>query len=310
MKKITLFTLLVLLAGLLFAADGRFVYPLVHVKDGDAQHITAENDQILVHNNRQLWIYTLFNPLQPRMEASYISTHKVEDVNLQGNSYIYVSSQEAGMMLAPVDSLSQYGRIYFTNTLIGDKVRREGATLYIADRYRGIDIINVGRGGSYDFLGNFSEKWGIRDFDAEYPYIYALNDFGFVMIDVSDLSYPIGLSTYYQLSDATMLVKDGDYVYIGAGQDLFVLSVRDVDNPMMISQYRLPNEIQAMKIKDKRLFLALGRGGIKILDISVANQMRDINTFYPPGAAVDVALYDDYIFVAVGKDGWVIYEYR
>ena len=32
MKKITLFTLLVLLAGMLFAADGRFVYPLRMLK--------------------------------------------------------------------------------------------------------------------------------------------------------------------------------------------------------------------------------------------------------------------------------------
>ncbi|MCB5234879.1 MAG: hypothetical protein LHW60_06550 [Candidatus Cloacimonetes bacterium] len=310
MKKFMLISLAILLSGLLFAADGRFVYPLVQVQDSDTQNIIAENDQVLVYNNRQLWIYSLFNPLQPRLEASYISTHKMEDVNLQGNSYIYVSSQEPSMSLNAVETLGQLGRIYFTNTLIGDKIRREGATLYVADRYRGIDIINVGRGGSNDFLGNFAEKWGIRDFDAEYPYLYALNDFGFAMIDVSDLSYPIGVSTYYQISDATMLVKDGDYVYIGAGQDLFVLSIRQLDKPTLISQYRLPNEIQAMKIKDKRLFMALGRGGVKILDIGTANQIRDINTFYPPGAAVDIELYNDYIFVAMGKDGWVIYEYK
>ena len=41
------------------------------------------------------------------MEASYISTHKVEDVNLQGNSYIYVSSQEGNDARAG-GSLSQY----------------------------------------------------------------------------------------------------------------------------------------------------------------------------------------------------------
>lgn len=310
MKKLTAILLLMLLLSSLMGAESRFVYPVVAVPDVDAQKITAENDQVLIHNSRQLWVYTLFNMYRPRLETSYISTHKVEDVNLLGNSYIYASSQEAGMALSPVDSLSQYGRIYFTNTLIGDKITREGATLYIADRYRGIDFINVGRGGSYDFLGNFSEKWGIRDFDAEYPYIYALNDFGFVMVDVSDFGFPIGLSTYYQLSDATQLIKDGDYVYIAAGQDLFVLSVRDIEKPVMLTQYRLANEIQAMQIKDKRLFLALGRGGVKILDISAANQMRDINTFFPPGAAIDIALMDDYIFVALGKDGWVIYEYR
>ncbi len=310
MKKLILSVLIAITLLGCGGVESRFIYPLGQITDVHAEKIEVSDSQVLVRDSHNLWVYSTFNAWQPRLEAGFRSDYRIEDVNFQAGNQIYVSSQEASNAVSVVDSLSQYGRIYFINTVIGDEMSREGATLYVADRYRGIDIINLGQGGSTELLANFAEKWGIRDFVVEYPYIYALNDFGFITVDISDQSFPLSISTNYQIPDATQLEKHGEYVYIGADKELLVLSVRDLKKPKLITRVAFFNQIQALAIKDERLFTALGKGGVKIVDISVPNKAREIHTFYPPAMALDIAVESDYIFVAMGKDGWMIYEYR
>lgn len=310
MKSLILIIMILSLALGAGAVDNRFLYPLGQIKDVEANSIQVADSQVLTHNLSQLWVYSTFNAWQPRLEASYYSEYRIEDVNFQAGNRIYLSSHEPANNVSTIDSLSLYGRIYFIDTVIGDKITREGSTLYVADRYRGIDIIDIGGGVSTELVANFSEKWGIKDFVAKYPYIYALNDFGFVTVDISNQNFPLSIATNYQIPDATKLVKYGEYVYIAAGKEILVLSVRDPDNPILLVQTPFFNVIQALAVKDNRLFVALGQGGVKVLDISVPNRINEINTFYPPAAVVDIALYNDYIYVAMGKDGWMIYEYR
>jgi len=296
--------------SLALALDNRFVYPLGVVEDSQAYSIEVEAGTVLVRNEYQMWVYSTFNAWQPKLEGSFSSLHPIEDVNLQGSDYIYVSSHEPTNSITEIDSLNTYAKIFFVKTIIGDKMTREGSTLYVADRFRGIDIFDVGRGGGKDLIASFSEKWGIRDFTAEYPNLYALNDFGVVTVDISQQDFPLSIATNYQIADATHLVKSGEYLFVSAGKQLQVISVRNIDEPTLVAQIRLANEVQGMAIKDQRLFMALGKGGVKIFDISVPNRLLDINTFYPPHAAFDIDLENSYIYVAMGREGWMIYEYR
>ncbi|MCB5264646.1 MAG: hypothetical protein PHG34_00040 [Candidatus Cloacimonetes bacterium] len=310
MRSLILTILLVLFTLVAGAVDNRFLYPLGQIKGVEANRIQVADSQVLTHNLSQLWVYSTFNAWQPRLEASFYSEYRIEDVNFQAGNRIYLSSHEPANNVSPIDSLNLYGRIYFIDTVIGDKLTREGSTLYVADRYRGIDIIDIGGGVSTELMANFSEKWGIKDFVATYPYLYALNDFGFVTVDISNQNFPLSIATNYQIPDATKLVKYGEYIYVAAGKEVLVLSVRDPDNPILVTQIPFFNPIQALAVKDNRLFVALGKGGVKVLDISVPQRISEINTFYPPAAAIDIALQDDYIYIAMGKDGWMIYEYR
>lgn len=310
MKKALCFLLLCCLMASLSGFDFKQINPLGIVAGSEAQNIQVENSLALVRNQNQLWVYSIFDVLSPRLEASFKSLHRIEDVNLQADNYIYVSSKEPSNTVTSIDSLNQFSRIYFINTVIGDKITREGATLYVADRYRGIDIINVGRGGSNDFLANFSEKWGIKDFCAEYPYIYALNDFGFVIVDISHQSFPKSISSFYQIGEVGLLAKDRDYVFIAGGKELYAFSIRDKDNPKLLAQMRMGYDIKAIEVKDSRLYLALGRGGIKVFDVSVPQKMEEINSYQSPFPALDIALEGELIFIAMGKEGWMVCEYR
>lgn len=309
MKRFFLGVLL-LMGVILYAAESRYLYPLATVKNSQAYDISVDSGYVFVRNQRQIWIYNSFNAWQPRLEASFFSVHPIEDINLQGASTLYIASHEPTNTITPVDSLNTFGRIYFVNNIIGDKLAREGSTLYVADRIRGIDIFNIAKGAMNDLIASFSEKWGIRDFLAEYPYLYALNDFGAVIVDVSEQDFPLSAATNYMISNAEKLVKDREYLFVAAGKELLVLSVRDIKKPSLVAQMRMPGEIQDLAIKDQRLYLALGQGGVRIIDISVPTRMQDLNQFYPPFAVYSVALENDFIYLGLGREGWMIYEYR
>ncbi|MDP2173730.1 MAG: hypothetical protein Q8M98_00250 [Candidatus Cloacimonadaceae bacterium] len=292
------------------AIDNKYLHQLAHIKGINALAIEVTENQVFARSQNQLWIYTIFNPWQPRMEAGFLSTALIEDINVMSDNYIFFCSQEASNTIVSIDSLNSYGRIYFTNSILGDKITREGSMLYVADRYRGIDFIYIGSGGLREIKSTFSEKWGIRDFHAQYPYLYALNDFGLVTVDITDQQFPVSLGTNYQISDARSLVKNGDTIWIGAGKELLALNVRDLSNPVLVNQFRLSNDILDMEIKDDRLFLALGKGGVKILDVKNPLRIADINTIFPQAVVYDIALDKDLILLALGRDGWMIFEYR
>ncbi|MGC9362730.1 MAG: hypothetical protein ACP5F3_07370, partial [Candidatus Syntrophosphaera sp.] len=138
----------------------------------------------------------------------------------------------------------------------------------------------------------------------------ALNDFGLVTVDISDLQFPISLGINYEIANAKVMAKNDDVIWIGADKQLLAINVSDLDHPRLINQFRLSNDIQDMEIKDDRLFLALGKGGVKILGIANPFRVMDLNTIYPARSVYDIALDKDLVFLALGKDGWMIYEYR
>ncbi len=304
--------LLLLLASVaLPAIDDRIPNLLVHMQNIQPFNVECSEDQVILRNQNYLWIHSLFNPWQPRLEAVFLSSTQIEDVNILGDNQLYICSREAANIITPVDTLAYPGRIYFTNQIIGDRVTREGSMLYIADRFRGIDIMDIGKGGMREIKSTFSEKWGIRDFIAQYPYLYALNDFGLVTVDISDQQFPISLGINYEITDATLLAKNGNIIWIGAGKRLLAINAEDMNKPKLINQFRLSNDIQDLEVKDDRLFIALGKGGVKILNIRNPLKVEDLRTIYPTTASVyDVALARDLIFLALGRDGWMVYDYR
>lgn len=107
------------------AVDNRFLYPLGQIKGVEANRIQVADSQVLTHNLSQLWVYSTFNAWQPRLEASFYSEYRIEDVNFQAGNRIYLSSHEPANNVSPIDSLNLYGRIYFIDTVIGDKLTRK-----------------------------------------------------------------------------------------------------------------------------------------------------------------------------------------
>lgn len=310
MKKLLLLLLMLPCLINAWAFDDRFLYPLAHLKDVSAYALKQDHDLIYVRNQNQVYIYSIFNAWSPKLETSFYSVFPIEDIEIQEGNYFYLTSREPTNQIIQVDSLQSSTKIFFPSIVIGDRLTREGSTLYVADRFKGIDIINIGGGSIREIKSTFSEKWGIRDFVAHFPYLFALNDFGLVAVDISDQSYPRAIATNYQIADATCLIKNGNTLWVGAGKNLLAFNIYDPAKPILIAQYRMTNEVINLDLKDNRLFVVLGRGGVKIMDIANPLKATDLNTIQPGFAVYDIDLANDYIYLALGKDGWMIYEYR
>lgn len=290
--------------------DNRFLHQLVQIKNVPAYAIKQDSGLLYIRNQNYIWVYSIFNTWQPKLEKGFFSPFPIEDFATHAGNYLYVASREPTNQIIQVDSLSMGNKIFFTYPLTGDKLAREGATLYVADRFRGIDIINIGGGSMREVIATFSEKWGIRDFQAAYPYIFALNDFGLVAVDITDQANPHSIATNYQLSDATCMYKNGNTLWIGAGKNLLAFNIYDPANPTLISQIRLTNDILKLQIKDNRLFIAQKRGGLKILDVTNPLRTEELSNIFLNTPIYDLALMDDFIFLALGPEGWLVYEYR
>jgi hypothetical protein len=290
--------------------DNRFLHQLAQIKNVTANAIKQDSGLLYVRNQNNIWVYSIFNAWQPKLETGFFSPFPIEDFATHAGNYLYVASREPTNQVMQVDSLSLSSKIFFTYPIIGDKLTREGATLYVADRFRGIDIVNIGGGSMRKVVSTFSEKWGIQDFQAAYPYIFALNDFGLVAVDVTDQENPHSIGTNYQLSDATCLVKNGNTLWVGAGKNLLAFNIYDPANPTLISQMRLTNDILKLQVKDNRLFIAQKRGGLKIIDVTNPLKTDELSNIFFNTPVYDLALVDDYIFLAMGTDGWLVYEYR
>jgi len=311
MKRIAfLLILLALMISSGFAADSKFITFITHVSGRPAYTIFAEEQKLVTSAPNQVWIYSMFNQWRPQIETSYYSVFIIEDYELMAGRYLYICSREPTNTVFEVDSLNVFGKIYFPYTITGDKITREGANMFVADQNRGIDIIDIGSGGGREIKSVFSEKWGVRDFVAQYPYLYALNDFGLVTVDITDLQFPVSIGRNYQINDAKIIRKHGDIIWIGAGKSLYALNVRDLSNPSHINQYRFAYDITDLEIKDGRIYVALGYGGVKILDITNPLKMQEVNQITFQGQALDLAMENDFIYIAIGRDGWLIYEYR
>lgn len=311
MKSIVVTIMVLCLCLPALAIDTKFLSPLAHVKTTPAFSLKHDHDLLYTRNQNSIWVYSIFNAWQPKLETGFFSPFPIEDFASHSGNYLYVTSREPTNQVLPIDSLAtNSGKIFFTYPITGDKLTREGATLYVADRFRGIDIVNIGGGSVREIVATFSEKWGIKDFTANYPYIFALNDFGLVAVDITDQSNPHSIATNYQIADATCLVKNANTLWIGAGKNLMAFNIFDPENPTLISQVRMTNEILKLDVKDNRLFIALGRGGVKVMDVSNPLKPSDVNNISIPYTVYDLALAHDYVYLGLGKDGWMIYEYR
>ncbi|MDD3632904.1 MAG: hypothetical protein PHW38_03820, partial [Candidatus Cloacimonetes bacterium] len=167
MKKTLLLLLMATIMVFSYAIDDRIPRPIAHLKNIQPYNVDYQQDLVLLRNQNFIWIYSIFNPWSPRLEAVFTSSALIEDLNLLGDNQLYVCSEEPSNTISSVDTLSYPGKIFFTNPVIGNKIAREGSLLYVADRLRGIDIIDIGKGGMRELKSTFSEKWGIRDLLAE-----------------------------------------------------------------------------------------------------------------------------------------------
>ena len=308
-NKTALLVMLLIVIHTALSADTKFITYITQVKGFTSNHINYYEQNIYVNNESFVRIYSLTNPWSPRIEAEFVSTSPITDiVNLEPNRF-YVCSPEPSTRISEIDSMNTFGKILFAEPLCCFKADREGAMLYTADNNRGLEIYDLGKGLVPAKTATYSEKWGIRDVVVHYPRIHALNNYGYVNIDVSDSAFPVEAGRNYEVVDGNILCVNNSIAWIGAGSTLVAMDFTDPKHPILINRYRFNYDITALVAKDRELFVGLENSGLKILNIANPNRITETNSYFVKTGVSDIALNGEFIYLAAGRLGWIILKY-
>lgn len=312
MKKTAILFLLAFLfmINLLHALDDKFIRVVYHNKIPSANNIKVRNSNVLVFNDWYLYIYSYANIWNPAIETAYSSTYPITDVESTEDRYVYVCSLEPTNYITELDSLNTLGRIYFVQKLLCNRAYREGNLLFASHVDNGLEIYDISKGVAPQRIVSYSENWGLIDSEARFPIVHGLNDFGYVNINVKDLTQPRTVGFNYEIVNGNVLTVNRNIVWIGTGETLLALDITYPETPVIINRYRFNAEINALKARGNELYVGLKTSGLKILDITNTRNIREKNSFYLRNGVNSIDLDEEYIFLGAGTQGWYILEYR
>jgi len=90
---------------------------------------------------------------------------------------------------------------------------------------------------------------------------------GMHIIDVSNPTDPVKLSTYSGLSD--YVVVYGNYAYLGSGNDLEIVNVSDPSNPTLLGSFYVPlGWVEGIVVSGDYAYVAFSDSGLKVINIS------------------------------------------
>lgn len=309
-KKAILAVNLLLLIVVLNSIDTKFIRVIYESKIPIANNIQVFDQYIYVNNDWYLYVYNFSNIWSPYIETAFNSSYPITDVLLLDHNKIYICSHEPTNEITEIDSLNRFGRIFQSHRLISNKARREGVILYTTSVEHGLEIFDLGQGLLPQKLSSYSEKWGFKNFEVRYPTIHALNDFGYVYLDITDLKMPKNLGTNYEFIDGSVITVNRNIAWIGAGNNLIAIEFTYPDKPTIINRYRLASDITTIKAKGNELFVGLKTSGLRILDITNPKNIIEKNSFYIKTGVNSIALDDEYLYLGAGNQGWLVLEYK
>lgn len=142
-----------------------------------------------------------------------------------------------------------------------------GNTVYIADGYEGLQIIDVSMPTHPKIIGNFDTSGYAYEVVVQNGTAYVADMWnGLQIIDVSNPTSPQFISSLYTQDYAYDLVLLNDIAYIADGKaGLQIADISDTVNPKIIGslQTKFATHIE---INGNLIFIADGEGGIKIID--------------------------------------------
>jgi hypothetical protein len=233
------------------------------------------------------------------------------------NGIGYVADQFNGLRIVNVSNpanptmLDLYGSAY---QIMDVQVIEDIA--YVADWNRGLITLNLSDPTNAIEMDHYSLSGACVHAEISGTLAYCVDHYGdyssLVVLNVSDPNNIIYIGSHIQeyVDFWNPTVKD-NFVYVGdhsSGPDCF--HILDVENPSNIEEVGLYNKagMNSFFINGNYLFSANWDRGLEIYDISEPNSPRKIGRYDDGGAAYDVKVVGNIVYVADREDGLEIVE--
>jgi len=248
-------------------------------------------------------VFDVSQPAQPVHTGGilYPSSMKVAI----GDTHLYVPTSPHGVQILRIDGtglpveLGSYdeGGHSMKMDLVED-------TAYLAGRYDGLRILDVGDPGDIRELG----RWPVyhaRDVAVvgDLAYVAAQQD-GLWVLDVSDPSAPVGIGHLPSAYAAGVVIR-GSVLYLADRVNgVLSIDISDPTAPVIIGSYlTLGETLLDIAMRDSYLYLAYGQTGVRILRVNTPSAPLLIAHLGTGGFSQSVDVQGDLLAVAEGDPG-------
>lgn len=167
----------------------------------------------------------------------------------------------------------------------------------------GLKILNISDPTNLEVIGEYfgGKIYHIKVIDN---YVYmAMSDYGFQIIDISNLADPIKIGEFVNGNDLYHIHVIGNIAYLrDYDQDkTLCLNVTDPANITEITQFDWA--AYRITMDDNIGYLSSINGGVLVYDFNEPTNPIFLEEYYDGGDTSDIAIVDDYAFVADIDDG-------
>lgn len=255
-------------------------YPI----SGQAKNVYVADNIAYVANNTNLKLLDISNPIIPVEVGSYESRLCMKDVYVVGYTAYFVNCVGFGMLDVSNPAFPTELGWYDTPGNPED-IQMVGDIAYIADKNKGLRLINVAMSGTlseqgfYNTLG-FANKVYVVDNIA-----YVADETGLRLIDVTTVTSPTLVGTYNLPAYVTDLVVDSFIVYaLDVRRGIATIDVTQKQKPFEIANYNIrpigdrldaSHNLKRLVTVDNNAYL-IKDPNLKIIDISDSQNLTEI----------------------------------
>ena len=234
-------------------------------------------------------------------------------VDASGRQLSFVAYGKAGLVILNIVNGRQSTvlGIYDTNGT-AMAVTVNGDLAYVADGEAGLKIINVADPQNPRLVGSFDTRGFANDISLYGVFaIVADGEGGITILGVVDPSDPILMAEVDTSGPAMGVDVDTDNHYIYAALGEWGLQAIDLGNgspasPVLAGRYDTPGFAYDVYREGETAYVADGREGVIVVNISNRNFLSLIRSFVTAGTAMGIAKSDSALYVADGENGLVI----
>lgn len=232
------------------------------------------------------------------------------------DSLLFVADGQGGLVILNISHLPD------SIKLISQKETGYNAvSVCVKDSFAFIGFNDVNRKGiwAYKISDLSNPEWITGDEGLAYAYdlwippqdtnyIYVASGYWYYIEDISGLPYYLSFAKrYHPPGKARGIFADSNYVYLACeqmGVVIYPALVPEIpDSEAIISWIDTPNNARDLIVKNKKVFVADGYGGLVIIDIQDIKNPVLVSKIDLPGYAQRIDIEENKVYIACGSEG-------
>lgn len=125
-----------------------------------------------------------------------------------------------------------------------------------------------------------------------------------LMIDISDPTNVKQVNQYWPMIPVSQVADRGEHAYIADGDDLRIMEISNPVRPEVVADYETPGTATGIAIREAYAYVADG-SSLQILDLTVPLSLTVVGSYPISSSVSHITLSDDYAYL-IGSDLYVV----